>query len=63
MLDVSLEKLSPKYKEVLLLRYFEDMDYKEMAEVLEVPVGTVSIRLKRAREALKKEWDASGQTL
>ena len=63
MNESSLEKVSSKYKEVLLLRYYEDMDYKEMAEVLEVPIGTVSIRLKRAREALKKAWDASGHVL
>ena len=63
MIDASLEKVPPKYKEILLLRYYEDMDYKEIAEVLELPVGTVSIRLKRAREALKKAWDVSGHTL
>ena len=63
MIETSLEKVSAKYKEILLLRYYEDMDYKEIAEVLELPIGTVSIRLKRAREALKKAWDASGHTL
>ncbi len=56
MIEGSLSKVSAKYKEVLLLRYYEDMDYKEMAEVLEIPIGTVSIRLMRAREALKKAW-------
>jgi RNA polymerase sigma-70 factor (ECF subfamily) len=63
MIEASLENVSPKYKEVLLLRYYEDMDYKAIADVLEVPIGTVSIRLKRAREALKKAWDASGHAL
>ena len=59
MLEESMEKIPPKYKEVLLLRYYEDLDYKEMAEVLELPLGTVGIRLKRARETLKKVWNAS----
>jgi RNA polymerase sigma-70 factor (ECF subfamily) len=59
MIEECLEKLPAKYKEVLLLRYYEDMDYKEIAEVLEVPTGTVSVRIMRAREALKKAWDAS----
>jgi RNA polymerase sigma-70 factor (ECF subfamily) len=59
MIEECLEKVPSKYKEVLLLRYYEDMDYKEIAEVLEVPTGTVSVRLMRAREALKKAWDAS----
>ena len=59
MIDECLEKIPSKYKEILLLRYYEDMDYKAIAEVLEVPLGTVSIRLKRAREHLKKAWDTS----
>ena len=59
MIDECLTKVPAKYKEVLLLRYYEDMDYKEIAEVLEVPTGTVSVRLMRAREALKKAWDTS----
>ena len=59
MIEKCLEKISPKYKEVLLLRYYEDMDYKEIANILKVPIGTVSIRLKRAREYLKKMWDTS----
>lgn len=59
MIEEGLEKIPLKYKEILLLRYYEDMDYKEMADVLGVPVGTVSVRLKRAREQLKKAWDTS----
>ena len=37
MIETSLEKVSAKYKEVLLLRYYEDMDYKEIAEVPRAP--------------------------
>lgn|GEM_PF-128611 len=59
MLDDCMDKIPAKYKEILLLRYFEDMDYKEIADILSIPVGTVSIRLKRGREALKKIWDES----
>jgi RNA polymerase sigma-70 factor (ECF subfamily) len=62
MLEACMKKISSKYKEVLLLRYYEDMGYKEIAEVLAVPTGTVGIRLKRAREALKKIWDTSQKT-
>jgi len=53
-LDVVLDRISPKYREVLVLHYLEDLSYKEMADILEVPTGTIGIRLKRAREALKK---------
>lgn len=58
MIESSLSKVPAKYKEVLLLRYFEDMDYKEIAEILEIPIGTVSIRIMRARDALKKAWNS-----
>ena len=53
MLDRGLEKLSPKYREVLALYYFEELPYKDIAEVLRVPPGTVGIRLKSAKMALK----------
>lgn len=52
-------KLSSKYKEVLLLYYYQDMKIREIAEVLLIPESTVSVRLKRARESLKgklKGW-------
>lgn len=51
-IDKGLEKMSPKYREVLVLYYLEDLSYREIADVLQVPVSTVGIRLKRAKEAL-----------
>ena len=51
--------LSPNYKEVILLFYYQDMSTKEIAQTLNIPEATVSIRLKRAREQLKtklKGW-------
>jgi RNA polymerase sigma-70 factor (ECF subfamily) len=54
MIDKGLESLPPKYREVLILYYLEEMPYKEIADVLEVPVGTIGIRIKRGKEALKK---------
>jgi RNA polymerase sigma-70 factor (ECF subfamily) len=58
-LDRGLETLSPKYREVLALYYFEEMSYKDIAEVLQVPQGTVGIRLRRAKEALKATLEQS----
>lgn len=52
LLERGLGALSPKYREVLALYYFEELSYKDIAEVLRVPPGTVGIRLKRAKEAL-----------
>jgi RNA polymerase sigma-70 factor (ECF subfamily) len=55
LLDGGLDKLDAKYREPLVLYYFEDMDYKEIADILHLPVATVGVRLKRGREALLKE--------
>ena len=54
MIDQALEKISPKYREVLVLYYLEELSYKEIADVLSVPISTAAIRLKRGREALGK---------
>ena len=53
LLERGLGGIAPKYREILVLYYFEDQSYKDIADILEVPLGTVSIRLKRAKEALK----------
>jgi RNA polymerase sigma-70 factor (ECF subfamily) len=44
------------FREVILLREVEDLSYRQIAEVLNVPVGTVMSRLARARETLRKAW-------
>lgn len=53
-LERGLSKLDPKYREVLVLHYFEDLSYDEIADVLHIPKGTVGVRLKRGRDALKR---------
>lgn len=50
---VEVMKLSQKYKQVVLLFYYQDMRIREIAETLQIPESTVSVRLKRAREKLK----------
>lgn len=47
--------LKPKYKEVILLFYYEDMKISDIAAVLGAPESTISVRLKRARDLLKKQ--------
>jgi RNA polymerase sigma-70 factor (ECF subfamily) len=54
MIEKGLEELPPKYREVLILYYLEEIPYKEIADILEVPVSTVGIRIRRGKEALKK---------
>ena len=54
MLDHSLNQLNAKYREPLVLYYFEDMDYREIADILHIPISTVGVRLQRGRAMLKK---------
>ncbi len=62
MIEKGLSELSDKYREVLVLYYLEEIPYKDIAEILEVPQSTVGIRLKRAKEALKKIYDRMNMT-
>jgi RNA polymerase sigma-70 factor (ECF subfamily) len=54
-LKQALENLQEEYQMVLLLWAVEDLSYKEIADVLEVPIGTVMSRLHRARQKLSAQ--------
>ncbi|MES2622929.1 MAG: RNA polymerase sigma factor [Patescibacteria group bacterium] len=54
MIEKGLDKLKPKYKEIIILHYIEDMSYKDISDILRVPIGTVGVRVKRGREQLKE---------
>ena len=54
MLDRGLAVLNPKYREPLVLYYFEEMSYREIAEILEIPTSTVGVRLERGKKKLKE---------
>lgn len=56
----ALSTLSEEYREILLLRYMEELDYSEIAEVLQLPSGTVKSRINRAKAALKAALLKSG---
>lgn len=47
-----VESMNPKYKELIQLRYFEELKYEEIAERLQIPLGTVKVRLSRAKDLL-----------
>ena len=53
--------LPPKYREPILLYYYQDMDTKEMARALGVSFNTAKSRLLRARALLKKELEGGGK--
>ncbi len=50
----SLQKLPMKHREIILLRHFQELDYQSIADVLEIPIGTVMSRLFHARRNLKE---------
>jgi RNA polymerase sigma-70 factor, ECF subfamily len=54
MLQVALEGLPVRFREVVILREIEGMSYKEIAEVMEIPMGTVMSSLARGREQLRE---------
>jgi RNA polymerase sigma-70 factor (ECF subfamily) len=53
-LRAALEALPPEFREILILRELEGFSYKEIADVAELPVGTVMSRLARARRQLQE---------
>lgn len=52
-LAAALTELSPDQRDVLLLHVWEDLSYDDIAQALEIPIGTVRSRLARARERLR----------
>ena len=55
----ALDHLPPDFREVIVLREIEGLSYKEISEVVDVPVGTVMSRLARARKRLQQALIAS----
>lgn len=54
LMSSSLSLIPLKYKEVLVLYYYEELSYQEIADVLHIPIATVGVRLRRGREQLEK---------
>jgi RNA polymerase sigma-70 factor (ECF subfamily) len=49
----AISQLPSEFREIILLREFEDLSYQEIADVLNCPIGTVMSRLGRARAKLR----------
>ncbi len=54
VLQIALAKLSPELRETVILRDLEELEYREIAQVLKVPEGTVKSRLNRGRAELAR---------
>src|SRR5208283_4294937 len=55
-LDRLMSALPEEQREILVLREIEEMDYRGIAAIINVPIGTVMSRLARARSALRARW-------
>lgn len=54
MVHLALQQISPDLREAVILRDLQDMDYREIAQVLKVPEGTVKSRINRGRAELAR---------
>ncbi len=54
-----IEQLPAESREVIVLREINDLSYREIAAIIEVPIGTVMSRLARARGMLRAAWLAA----
>lgn len=54
-LQLALEKLSPEYRDVIRLRMVEDLTFQQIADQLQIPLGTALTRMRRGLEKLRHE--------
>jgi RNA polymerase sigma-70 factor, ECF subfamily len=55
LIEAALARLNPSFRTAVVLRDIEELSYEEIAEILQVALGTVKSRILRGREALRKE--------
>lgn len=53
-LDEILEEIDSKYKEIIVLYFYEDLSYKDISDVLKIPISLVGVRIQRAKVQIKK---------
>lgn len=63
MMRLLVEKLKPRYRVLVEKRYFEELSYEEIAEQLDLPLGTVKAQLFRAREFLANMIEKTKDTI
>ena len=55
-----VDQIPLKFRELILLRYIQDLKYEEIADIMALPVGTVKNRIFKAKEILKQEMEKDG---
>ena len=58
---LAFDRLTPEHREVLLLVSVEGLEYRAVADIVGVPIGTVMSRLSRARDALRTAMNGEGR--
>ena len=62
-ISAAMDRLAQQHREVIVLVALEEMSYRDVAEILGVPLGTVMSRLSRAREHLRQILEDRGHTV
>lgn len=57
VLSTALNALDAKYKSVLILRFYEQYEYEEISDILQIPVGSVGTLIHRGKQQLRKQID------
>ena len=60
LIDKCFDELNAKYKEPIILYYLENLSYKEIADVMSIPVSTVGARINRAKKMMKSIFEKKG---
>ena len=55
IIQSAIDKLSPKFKQVIILRDIQGFSYEEIADIVNIPLGTVKSRVNRARLKLQED--------
>ena len=61
LIEQALLAINPRFRDAVVLRDIEDLSYEEIAEILQISLGTVKSRILRGREALRRELTGSFQ--
>jgi len=54
-----LDKLDAKYREPIVLYFFEELSYKDISEILKIPISTVGVRINRGKQIIRKFYEDS----
>lgn len=60
-MKIAMKKIESKYRDILALRYYQDLSYEDIAEILNCPVGTVKSRINYALKKLRAAMNKDGR--